>query len=183
MEGADNGIREYDEIHDLVLQSPKIVQALHIVTDAISNGEKVVIFDSNVLALPIVAKFLNEFDIPTYIFSTHYEVKSRETQMAKFKASKEPCVLLSSVIMLAQGHNLPEANHVIIMTQSSNPTTYKQAIGRCHRYPQSKVVHVHYLFSSGLDRYMYELSSGVELIQDCTFDKLRELTEAYGVLP
>lgn len=181
VEHEPNAILQYDEVHDRVLMSPKIVQALHIVSDAIANGDKVVIFDSNVTALPVVAKFFNEFGIDTYIFSTHYTVSSREAQMTKFKASKEPCVLLSSVQMLAQGHNLPEANHVVILTQCTNPTTYKQAIGRCHRYPQSKIVHVHYLFSSGVDRFMYELAMG-KIIDTLTFGILRQLTEQYGVL-
>lgn len=182
LENEPNPILQYEEVHDRVLMCPKIVQALHIVSDAIANGDKVVIFDANVTALPIVAKFFNEFGIDTYIFSTHYTVSSREAQMAKFKASKEPCVLLSSVQMLAQGHNLPEANHVVILSQCPNPTTYKQAIGRCHRYPQSKTVHVHYLFSSGIDRYMYDLAMGSTKIEDLTFGEMRKLTEQYGVL-
>jgi len=51
---------------------------------------------------------------------------------------------------------MTEANHVIFFSQCMDNTKYYQAIGRCWRYPQSRIVNVHLLFGSLFDRKVYE---------------------------
>ena len=95
-----------------------------------------------------------------YMFSTHYDVAGRQRQLEKFKNDDEAVVLLSSIAMLGEGHNVTEANHVIFLSTFLENNKYYQAIGRCHRYPQNKPVYVHYLFNSSLDQKIYEHSQG-----------------------
>jgi len=139
---------------------PKYVQVYHIVKWANSRGEKVVLFDNSVTYLPFLHKFLSEYGINSYIFTTHYDVTGRQRQLEKFKEDTKPGVLLSSIQMLGEGQNAPEGNHVIFFSHSLDHTKYYQGVGRCWRYPQKKTVHVHLIFASRFERIMYEHACG-----------------------
>ena len=67
---------------------------------------------------------------------------------------------MSSIGMLGEGQNITEANHIIFFTQCLDAKKYYQAIGRCRRYPQKKVVNVYLLFVSLFDRKVYEHACG-----------------------
>ena len=97
------------------------------------------------------------------MFSTHYSVSSRQNQLIKFKDDPEPGVILSSINMLGEGQNVTEANHIIFFTQTKSKVKYYQAIGRCHRYPQHKPVHIHLLFGSEFDKAIYEHACGNDI--------------------
>ncbi len=139
---------------------PKYVQAYHIIKLANTNGEKVLLFDMSVTYLPFLHKFLMGCGVNSYLFSTHYNVTSRQRQLTKFKEDKNPGVLMSSIAMLGEGQNVTEANHVIFFTQCLDHTKYYQAVGRCWRYPQKRVVKVHLLFGNRFDRKIYEHACG-----------------------
>lgn len=139
---------------------PKYAQAYHIIKQANDKGEKVVLFDTSVTHLPFLHKYLTGHGINSYIFSTHYDTTGRQRQLSKFKEDKNPGVLMSSIGMLGEGQNVTEANHVIFFTQCLDSKKYYQAIGRCRRYPQKKVVNVYLLFGSMYDRKVYEDACG-----------------------
>lgn len=139
---------------------PKYIQTYHIIKQAFAKGEKILIFDSSVTYLPFLHKFLTEYGINSYIFSTHYDVTGRQRQLSKFKEDKKPAVLLSSIAMLGEGQNVTEANHVIFFSHYLDHTKYYQAIGRCWRYPQKKNVHIHLIFGGEFERKVYEHACG-----------------------
>jgi len=144
------------QIIDVGLKYPKYTQAYHIIKRANDNGEKVLLFDITTRYLPFLHQFLVHHGINSYLFSTHYDVTGRQRQLTRFKEDKNPGVLLSSIAMLGEGQNVTEANHVIFFSQCMDNTKYYQAIGRCWRYPQSRIVNVHLLFGSLFDRKVYE---------------------------
>ncbi len=135
-------------------------------------GEKGIVFDLNITYLPFLYKYLTERGINCYMFSTHYDVGSRQKQLEKFKADKTAQVLLSSIAMLGEGHNVTEANHVIFLSTFSDQNKYYQAIGRCHRYPQDKTVYVHHLFNSDFDRAIFDHSKNLLDISLLKWDSL-----------
>jgi len=135
---------------------PKYVQTYHIIKWVFARGDKVVLFDNSVTYLPFLHKFLTEYGINSYIFSTHYDVTGRQRQLSKFKEDKAPAVLLTSIVMGGEGQNITEGNHVIFFTHTLDHTKYYQAIGRCWRYPQKKTVHVHLIFAGQFERKVYE---------------------------
>lgn len=139
---------------------PKYVQVYNIVKWANSRGEKVLLFDNSITYLPFLHKFLSEYGINSYIFTTHYDVTGRQKQLTKFKEDTKPGVLLSSIAMLGEGQNVTEANHVIFFSHSLDHTRYYQAVGRCWRYPQEKPVHIHLIFAGRFERIMYEHACG-----------------------
>lgn len=138
----------------------KYYQCLSILEYLKTRGEKAIIFDNNVTYLPFLHKFLLDKGVKSYLFSTHYDVTSRQNQLEKFKKDENANVLISSISMLGEGHNVTEANHVIFLSSISDPNKQYQAIGRCHRYPQTKPVYVHYLFNSEMDQKIHDYSQG-----------------------
>jgi len=140
----------------------KYVQVYHIIKWANSLGEKVLLFDNSTTYLPFLYKFLKELGVNSYIFSSHYGVNGRQKQLSKFKEDSEAGVLLSSIAMLGEGHNVTEANHVIFLSHCLESSKYYQAVGRCWRYPQEKTVHVHLVFGGLFDQKVYEYACSGE---------------------
>ena len=149
----------------------KYHQCLSILQHLKARGEKAIIFDNNVTYLPFLQKFLTENGMVSYMFTTHYDVTSRQKQLEKFKNDENANVLLSSIAMLGEGHNVTEANHVIFLSSIPDKNKYYQAIGRCHRFPQSKKVYVHYLFNSELDEKIYQHSQGTTNLSNLDWEK------------
>lgn len=134
----------------------KYYQLLAILENVKRRGEKAIVIDNSVKWAPVVYRFLMEKDIETYLFSTDYDVTSRQNQLKKFKEKDTAVALLSSFGMLGEGHNITEANHVIFLSPNMDINKYHQAIGRAHRYPQTKTVYVYHLFVSKLEEAIYE---------------------------
>jgi len=149
----------------------KYHQCLSILEHLKARGEKAIIFDNNVTYLPFLHKYLSENKMVSYLFTTHYDVAGRQKQLEKFKNDENANVLLSSIAMLGEGHNVTEANHVIFLSSIPDKNKYYQAIGRCHRYPQSKKVYVHYLFNSELDEKIYQHSQGTINLGNLDWEK------------
>ncbi len=82
---------------------------------------------------------------------------------------------MSSIAMLGEGQNITEANHVIFFTQCLDGNKYYQAVGRCWRYPQKKVVKIHLLFGGSFDRRVYE--HACEAVDLKTLDWVKELEQ------
>ncbi len=162
------------DIKQLGVTYPKYVQAYRIIKWANDQGEKVLLFDNSINYLPFLHQFLTAYGINSYIFSTHYDVTSRQRQLAKFKEDENPGVLLSSIGLLGEGQNVTEANHVIFFAQNLDSTKYYQAVGRCWRYPQKKVVRVHLLFGNQFDRAIYEHACGGVDIKSKDWNNLLE---------
>ena len=149
------------KIDEMIESEVKYRQCLNICKYLKQVKEKGIIFDVNITYLPFLYKFLVERGIGCYMFTTHYDVASRQRQLERFKNDDKAQILLSSIAMLGEGHNVTEANHVIFLSTFLEGNKYYQAIGRCHRYPQNKPVYVHYLFNSSLDQKIHEHSQGV----------------------
>ena len=149
----------------------KYRQCLSILKHLKERKEKAIIFDVNVNYLPFLHKYLTDNGINSYVFTTHYDVSGRQKQLEKFKNSEDANVLLSSVVMLGEGHNVTEANHVIFLTTMLDQNKYYQAIGRCWRYPQNKNVYVYNLFNSELDEKIYESAFEKCDLMTCDLEK------------
>lgn len=68
-------------------------------------------------------------------------------------------VLNAGLEALAEGFNIPEANHVILLDTGWAPTAPKQIIGRTLRPAQTKTVYANYLMHKGtIGEYMFALS-------------------------
>jgi len=159
-----------ENVREMIDSCVKYRQCLAILKYVKTRKEKTIIFDINVTYLPFLHKFLIDRGINSYIFSTHHEVTSRQKQLEKFKTDENADVLLSSVAMLGEGHNVTEANHIIFLTTMTDRNKYYQAIGRCWRYPQNKNVYIYNMFNSKLDEKIYESSYGKTKLIDINWE-------------
>ena len=90
--------------------------------------------------LLIVGRALDENGIAhCSLFSSN----NSQVQLNKFKRDPAVCVLLIPVQSGANGLNLTEATHVLLMEPILNPGSELQAIGRVHRIGQTKPTVVH----------------------------------------
>jgi len=149
-----------DNINFCINSCIKYKQCLAILKNLKERREKAIIFDLNITYIPFLHKYLSDNGMISYLFTTHYSVSSRQTQLEKFKNDPNANVLLSSISMLGEGHNVTEANHVIFLSNYLDKNKYYQAIGRCHRFPQKKPVFTYYLFNSKFEKYMYDHANG-----------------------
>ncbi len=68
-------------------------------------------------------------------------------------------VMWAGLEALAEGFNIPEANHCILLDCGWAPSAPRQLIGRMIRPAQTKVIHANYLMHRGtIDDYMFALS-------------------------
>lgn len=89
--------------------------------------------------LLIVGRALDENNIShCSLFSSNSQF-----QLNKFKRDPSVSVLLIPIQSGANGLNLTEATHVLLMEPILNPGSELQAIGRVHRIGQTKPTVVH----------------------------------------
>lgn len=131
---------------------PKLVALVSLAKQIKAKGEKLIIFDRNTDYINIVYLLLHHEGLDTYIFSQTYDVQGRVRQLEKFKERGD--VLIGSVSMLSEGHNITEANHITFLRWPVKEERYVQAIGRCHRHPQDKEVYLHFIFACELERQL-----------------------------
>lgn len=81
----------------------------------------------------------------TYITLIPWECRKSQTAISKFKGTRKESiqVLLLLVQHGANGLNLLEAQHVVLVEPLLNPATEAQAVGRVHRIGQDKPTLVH----------------------------------------
>jgi len=133
--------------------SPKFVKLLELAKTIMESKDNAILFDRNTDYLPYVAFLLEHHGINTILFTTDFNPIQRIALMDKFKQSNG-CILLTSYTIMGEGHNLPEANHVICYGSCGDQDMKNQIIGRCQRFKQAKQVYVYHLYSSPVDEYI-----------------------------
>ena len=137
---------------DMMKQNRKFYWILQLAIDIAARGEKLVIFDNRENELELVYYYLMKNGIESYLFSSAYSPKGRANNIKKFQQTG--VVLLGALYSLSESHNITEANHVLFLGYPRNLDQYKQAIGRVHRYPQTKTVYVHLLVTCELEKFL-----------------------------
>ncbi|MFS8159358.1 MAG: helicase-related protein, partial [Candidatus Roizmanbacteria bacterium] len=129
--------------------TPKLMECVRLALSIKEKGEKLILFDVSADLLVGVHYLLLKYGLKSYLYSTQYPINSRNSQITKFKQNGD--VLLGSIAMLAEGHNIVEANHIAFLRYPDKPEAFVQAIGRCHRYPQKKTVYLHLIHTCKLE--------------------------------
>lgn len=136
---------------DYIKASLKFKTLLKILLDM--NNEKAIVFDHSINYLPTLSSLLKQHGLSIFLFTTQDSPYARINILNNFRKAKK-AVLLTSYKMMGEGHNLPEANHIIYFTACPTINSRHQTIGRCQRFKQSKQVFLHILCVSPLDFYL-----------------------------
>lgn len=115
--------------------------------NSIAKGEKILVFSSFTSVLDLLAltcdKRLKQF---TYLqMDGDTSFSEREEILTKFKGDEYRALFMTYKVG-SEGLNITEANHVICIEPWWTPSVRSQAISRCHRPGQTKIVYVYNIY-------------------------------------
>ena len=127
-----------ESMTDGQIASPKISTLVEIITDAVWNGHKVVIFFNYIAGIELVSEKLNEagIDFACMTGSTN----DRKGVVERFQNNPQCKVLLMTLKTGGVGLNLTAADTVFIFEPWWNKAAEEQAINRLHRFGQNAKV-------------------------------------------
>ncbi len=118
--------------------SGKLEDVSLMLTSAISEGHKILIFSQFVKHLSILCDYLNNMGI-TYAYLDG-STKNRQSQVESFQENEDVKIFMISLKAGGLGLNLTKADYVFILDPWWNPAVEQQAIDRAHRIGQENKV-------------------------------------------
>ena len=122
--------------------STKLNKLIELVKQSISKNEKIAIFSQFVSMLVLIERKLKGLEIECSLYHGGQSREKRDQVLLQFKQSPSRFVFLGSLKATAEGLNITEASRVVLYDAWWNPTLEQQAIGRVHRFGQSRPVTV-----------------------------------------
>ncbi|MBQ8520082.1 MAG: DEAD/DEAH box helicase, partial [Bacteroides sp.] len=120
------------------ITSPKMNTLIDMLTDAVSNGHKVVVFFNYIAGIELVSEKLDEagIDFACMTGSTH----DRKGVVERFQNDPKCKILLMTLKTGGVGLNLTAADTVFIFEPWWNKAAEEEAINRLHRFGQKAKV-------------------------------------------
>ena len=137
----DEFVKKYKEISCCTSKMEALIDRLKYIQDN-HNGDKSIVFSNFSNFFGIISKKLDDEGIKHLQFHAGLNRKKRKKVLDEFEESSDCRVLLISAKCASVGLNLMCANHVIFLDPRINPGLDEQAICRCWRIGQKKVVYV-----------------------------------------
>lgn len=146
--------------------SAKLGRLVEVVDEAGANGRKVVVFSYFRDVLETVASVLGVRAVGPLTGSV--PPTARQGMVDEFTARTDPAVLVSQIQAGGVGLNIQAASVVILTEPQWKPTMEDQAVARCHRMGQVRLVDVHRLLTeNSVDQRMLEiLAAKAELFDE-----------------
>ncbi len=143
---------------EYVGDSGKLDDMMHMLTNTLSEGHKILIFSQFVKHLTIVKELIEArgFDYCYLDGST----KNRQAEVDRFQEDDEVKIFLISMKAGGLGLNLTEADYVFLLDPWWNPAVEAQAIDRAHRIGQKKKVFTYkFITKNTVEEKILELQS------------------------
>ncbi|MBN1948790.1 MAG: ATP-dependent helicase [Candidatus Cloacimonetes bacterium] len=177
-----------ESIHPRLEYSGKLELLREIITDAIENDKKLLVFSQFVQMLKLLQKLMKETRIPyEYMDGT---TRNRQQRIDNFNNNSGIRAFLISLKTGGFGLNLTAADTVILVDPWWNPMGESQAVDRAHRIGQTKKVMVYKIITKGTieekilqlqqtKREMFEnlIDDGQHIFKTLSAEQLRELLE------
>ncbi len=124
----------------------------------LAEGHKVLLFSQFVECLALVARDMNEREIPHHMLTGKTNEKDREAVVQRFTDDPAACVFLVSLKAGGTGLNLTAASYVVLFDPWWNPAVEAQAIDRTHRIGQTRKVTAYRLLTrDSIEEKIWEL--------------------------
>ena len=167
-----------DDFHG---ESGKLEQLKELLTQALENNRRILIFSQFASMLNLIEAELAKLDIPCFKLDGSTPSKQRMEMVEAFNQGDKP-VFLISLKAGGTGLNLTGANTVILYDLWWNPAVEDQATSRAHRMGQKEVVEVWRLITEGtIEEKIYELQQSKRELFDQVMQgdesSLSQLTE------
>jgi len=146
--------------------SGKLELLMEIITDAIANGHRILVFSQFTSMLSIVEAELQKENIECFYLAGSTKVQDRNDYVKRFNQG-EGEVFLISLKAGGTGLNLTGADTVIHYDPWWNPAVEDQATDRAYRIGQMKSVHVIKLITKGtIEEKIYKLQKKKKNLSD-----------------
>lgn len=146
--------------------SGKLELLLEIITDAIANGHRILVFSQFTSMLSIIEAELHKENIGCFYLAGSTKVQDRNDYVKRFNQG-EGEVFLISLKAGGTGLNLTGADTVIHYDPWWNPAVEDQATDRAYRIGQMKSVHVIKLITKGtIEEKIYKLQKKKKNLSD-----------------
>ena len=146
--------------------------------------EKSVVFSRSVRVLWFITLALQQLGYPVlYVNGTTPKV-GREAILEQFRRGtvEEAPVLLLSIRAVGVGVSLVCANHVVLFDPTYNPTLEAQAIARCHRFGQTRLVYVYrLLLENSSHEHVFQTQLRKHLLNQMVLKRFSPEEEAHAV--
>jgi SNF2 family DNA or RNA helicase len=166
--------------------SGKLDDVTSMISNAISEGHKILIFSQFVKHLSILCKYLDTNNIKyAYLDGS---TKDREAQVRLFQENEHIRIFMISLKAGGLGLNLTKADYVFLLDPWWNPAVEQQAIDRAHRIGQENKVFTYKFISKNtveekiISLQKHKIRLATELItteetffKDLTSDDIRSL--------
>ena len=138
---------------EAVAASPKRAWLSNLVTEALANGRKVLIFSYFRRALTQLTLDLGAKLLP--VVTGDMPLAERQAVVDEFQLASGGAVLAAQITTLGQGVNLQAADTIVFCEPQLNPATEEQAISRAYRMGQTRPVTVYrLLMTSSVDQLL-----------------------------
>ena len=168
--------------------SGKLDDVISMISNAISENHKILIFSQFVKHLSIFREYLNTNAIDyAYLDGS---TKDRESQVRMFQENDEIPIFLISLKAGGLGLNLTKADYVFLLDPWWNPAVEQQAIDRAHRIGQENKVFTYKFISKNtveekiisLQKHKIKLATDLitteeNFFKDLTTDDIKSLLE------
>lgn len=140
-----------------IQESAKLDRLEELVDEAVSNGEKVVIFSNwTQMTNPILSRLNNKY----YCVSITGELSAEEREIAKeeFQTNKECKVIVGTTGAMGTGITLTAGTVEIFVDEPWNKALKEQAVDRCHRIGTTKSITIYTLMAKDtIDERIHDL--------------------------
>lgn len=142
-------LKRLDFPDDSLLSSGKVQKVVDLVREYKSNGDRVLIFTTFQMMVPILQEVFDHEGISNRQFEGATDVSVRQDLIDEFNHDESITAFIITTGSGATGINLTSANKVIIFDPSDNPQRDIQAENRAHRIGQTRPVEVIRLVTKG----------------------------------
>lgn len=129
-----------------IKHNAKLTRLMELLDDAISNGEKVIVFSNWVEPLRTLYKFISK-KYKTCCFTGTMKEADRQKHKRVFQNNPEYKVLLGTIGAAGTTHTFTAASTVIFYDEPWTPSDKEQAEDRAHRIGTSKFVKIYTLIT------------------------------------
>ncbi|CDM29462.1 hypothetical protein DTO013E5_5202 [Penicillium roqueforti] len=146
------------ELDDVFKEAPNLLEPSlssrvmilnEIVKQAISVGDKILVFSSSIPTLKYLGEIMDRTQINYSLLHGNISPAKRPEVVRSFNNDPSTYVFLISTKSGGVGLNIQAANRVVIFDFQFNPTWEQQAIGRAYRIGQKKKVFVYRMVAGG----------------------------------
>lgn len=155
------------------IKSEKVLRAVDLVEQIVSNNEKVVVFSTFKETLNILSAELKQYN--PLLCTGDIKDSIINDNITMFQNDNEHMVMLATTSKMGTGVTLNRASHAIFVSNPWTAADCQQCEDRIHRIGSKQPVFIHYLICNGtIDQRVDELVHDKGAISDYVIDDILE---------